>query len=180
MNKHLKPLYDEHDIIVQAAEIARQAGPLALEDGERYASLIRELTGFFRQYADSYHHYKEELILFPEMSRKNELLLGGVVGEMLENHTDFREMLGAVVKFLDRGEHQKARQQLDYYLEALLDHIAVENDEVFPMAETLFSEQELEKLSHRFDDCDRELGTGKKDQWQDLVRKLRKEYTLNI
>jgi hemerythrin-like domain-containing protein len=115
-----------------------------------YEDTVRQLISFFRSYADKYHHYKEEKILFPEMSKRNELLMDGAIKEMLENHEDFREMIRGIEQFLDEKNYSGARQQLEKYTEALLNHIAVENDEVFLMAESIFTEEELKKISHRF------------------------------
>lgn len=158
----VKVLFDEHEIIVLAIDMAKEAGKLISTNKVVYEKLIRDLINFFRLYADQYHHYKEEQILFPEMSKKNELLEDGVIQEMFENHADFRDMIKGIETFLDKKDYEKAQQQLNSYAEALLDHIAVENDEVFQMAESLFDKEELEKIYFRFDDCDREVGEKKK------------------
>ncbi len=163
-------LYQEHAIIVDAVEVAREAEKLIEKDNEAYLQTMKLLLHFFRVYSDQYHHHKEEEILFPEMNKKNELLEDGVVKEMFENHEDFRNMINTIENHLNTGEYVKAQQQLQNYTEALLDHIAVENDEVFQMAETLFDESELERIYFRFEDCDREIG---EQQKTDLVNQLR-------
>jgi len=164
MKNPIKVLFDEHEIIISAIDIAKEADKLIASNEIVYEKLIRDLISFFRLYADQYHHYKEEQILFPEMSKKNELLEDGVIKEMFENHEDFRDMIKNIETFLDKKEYVKAQQQLNSYAEALLDHIAVENDEVFQMAESLFEKEELEKIYFRFDDCDREVGEKKKTE----------------
>ena len=171
-------LYDEHDIIVKAIDIAKQAKLLIGKDDTLYEGLIRQLINFFRSYADRYHHYKEEEILFPEMSKRNELLADGVIQEMLDNHEDFRGMIRNIEKKLDASEFLETQKILETYAEALLDHIAVENDEVFQMAETIFSDNELEKMGHRFLDCDRDLGDQQKKDLQTLVASLRTQLYL--
>lgn len=163
MKNPIKILLQEHDLILSAVDIARQADKLLTKKGEAaYVTVMRQLINFFRNYADHYHHYKEEKILFQEMNKKNELLEEGVIKEMLENHEDFRYMITSIENFLNNKDYMRAQQQLTIYTEALLDHIAVENDEVFQMAETLFEKDELEKLYFRFEDCDREIGEEKK------------------
>jgi len=174
MDKSMKILYDEHDIIVNAIDTARQAKSLIGKDDSRYENSIRSLINFFRSYADKFHHYKEEIILFPEMNKKNELLADGVIKEMFDNHDDFREKIRNIEASLNEKKYLQAQQQLEAYTEALLDHIAVENDEVFQMAETLFSEDELEKIYFRFEDCDRELGNDRKKELVELSEELRK------
>ncbi|MEK6616530.1 MAG: hemerythrin domain-containing protein, partial [Bacteroidota bacterium] len=74
MNKSMKVLFDEHEIIVNAINTTRQAKSLIGKNDAAYEKLITQLIGFFRNYADKYHHFKEEEILFPEMAKRNELL----------------------------------------------------------------------------------------------------------
>ena len=51
----------------------------------------------------------------------------------------------------------------------LLDHIAVENDELFVLTENIISEDELEKIYFLFEDLDREMGLDKKLKLESLV-----------
>ncbi len=177
-NPNIKILYDEHEIIVNAIDVAKQMKPLLEKNTELYETMLRKLILFFRNYADKYHHFKEEEILFPEMNRRNELLEDGVIKEMLENHADFREMIGDIEKNLNDHNYAKANEILVKYTEALLDHIAVENDEVFQMAESIFDNAELEKIGFRFMDCDRDLGEAKKEELKEMTAELRREMFL--
>ena len=156
----LQLLYDEHDVIVRAIGRLRQAANLA---GDRYEPEVRNLIHFFRTYADRYHHFKEEEILFPEMARKSALLDEGILREMFSHHAAFRERIASAERHLDAKEYAAAQAELEAYAGELTDHIAVENEEVFPMAESLLSAAELELIAFRFDDCDRELGREEKE-----------------
>lgn len=179
MNKTLQLLYDEHEIIVNAIYASRQSGTLIGKEDDRYEKNIRELIDFFRSYADQYHHHKEEIILFPEMVKRNEMLEDSVIHEMLENHEDFREMIRDIEKKIDEKKYDDAQKQLNQYTEALLNHIAVENDEVFQMAESLFDDGELDNLGFRFNDCDRELGDTQKQELAECVESIRKNLILD-
>jgi hemerythrin-like domain-containing protein len=151
----------EHDIIKAKLAEARSA----MQNEGNLNEMIFYVE-FFRNYADGYHHHKEEEILFPEMCRRNELLEGGVIEEMLQNHADFRDMLRNLETAVKNGDRAAARAQLETYGEALLDHIAVEDDEVFQMAASLFSDHEIENIYFRFLDVDRERGDAVKSNWE--------------
>ena len=179
MHDPIKMLFDEHAIIVNAVDVARQASSLIGRNDEQYEKITRDLIYFFRNYADKFHHHKEEEILFPEMEKKNELLADGVIKEMFDNHEDFREKIRNIEKHLDGKEFAKAQHQLENYAEALLDHIAVENDEVFQMAETIFDDTELQKIYFRFEDCDSALDKDKKKQLVERIEKIRKELMIS-
>mgnify|MGYP001616597094 CR=1 FL=1 len=162
-------LYCEHDVILDALDAADRIGVLLGKNDEEFLRRAESLLKFFREYGDQYHHKKEEEYLFPEMMKKNELIGEGILAEMLENHSDFREMLARTEKCLKSNLLVEANEIILKYSQALRDHIAVENDEVFQMAETLLTEEECVKLGHRFDDADRELGLERKEELVELA-----------
>jgi hemerythrin-like domain-containing protein len=177
MNNSLKMLFDEHEVISNVIETSKYAASLIGKDDKKYARILRELITFFRSFADNYHHYKEELILFPEIAKKNETAAASIVREMNENHEEFRELIRSVEKEAALKNYTAAQKKLEQYGEALLYHIAVENEELFQMAETLFTSEELKTMQYRFEDCDRELGEKTKKELVDLTESLRKELT---
>lgn len=168
----MKLLFEEHEIILNAVGSTKAARAWLGADPLFYEQTIRSLILFFRDYADRYHHCKEEEILFPEMCRRNELLAGGVIHEMLDNHDTFRQMLAEIEASLVQKKYEATQHQLEEYAEALSDHIAVENEEVFQAAASLFTDAELEKIRFRFLDCDRDLGTGRKEELENSARLL--------
>jgi len=175
MTESTQLLFDEHEIIISAMDIAKENEKLIGKDNVRYENNFRQILAFFKLYADGFHHHKEEEILFPEMSRKNEFLKDGVIKEMLDNHEEFRAMTASIEAFLNKKDYTHTSQQFNLYTEALLDHIAVENDEVFQMAETIFTDDEMEKIYHRFLDCDREIGDEKKKELVNRLDAIRKD-----
>lgn len=150
-------LYQEHEIIKKVIDEVRNVVNAPLKNASEYEKTILEAITFFKTYADKYHHLKEEEILFPAMVQKSELLESGVIKEMLDNHEDFRLIISNIEKSLSEKKYAEVKLLILKYTEALLDHIAVENDEVFQMALTLFSDKELEDVYYRFCDSDREL-----------------------
>ena len=172
MNNSLKVLFEEHDIISAAVEIVRKANKLIGVDDVEYESIVSEIIRFFRVYADQYHHHKEEEILFPEMAKKNELLADGILTEMYDNHAYFRELIQAIEADLAAQEYVEASLKINEYTDALLDHIAVENEELFQAAYSLFTEDELENICYRFMDLDRDLGEMKKKDFIDVLKQI--------
>lgn len=168
MDNALKILYNEHEVIVKAIDIAVNAKELIGRNDEEYEYIISGLVRFFRLYADQYHHHKEEEILFPEMAKRNELMADNIIKEMFINHEDFRELLCAIETDIHTKDYNNAAKKIEQYSEALLNHISVENDELFPAACSLFNEEELENIGFRFADLDRELGETKKEELRKL------------
>ncbi len=173
MNSPIKVLEDEHEIIKSALELAIKMAPLIGVNDELYAESSSKLMVFFKTYTDKYHHQKENLILFPEMIKKYELLGEGIVKEMYENHEDFHDILNTTEELLANKEYSQAQKQFNIYAEALLDHITVENEEVFQIAESLFNSAELETLYFRCIDSDNENGLDIKRELEDLLGQIK-------
>jgi len=169
MNNPVDTLVMEHDIIMSYIDAAKAIHPLAESQVEEYVKRASELVDFFREYADCYHHKKEEAILFPGMSKENELLSEGIIKEMLENHEEFRNDISEIKSALERKDLRTADSILQNYCNKLLDHIAVENDELFQMVSSLIPETEQEKMYFEFVDIDRELGLVQKQKWESLI-----------
>lgn len=172
MNKALEVLYNEHEIIKSVINYREKLTALAKSNAGKYKEIIIELIDFFRNYADKFHHYKEEKLLFPLMCEKNDMLENSIVAEMLENHQDFRKLVKSIESAVESGNYEESNKLLNHYTEMLLDHIAVEDDELFQMAETLFDEGELEKLYYDFQDIDMELGIDIKHDFERMKEKL--------
>jgi hemerythrin-like domain-containing protein len=172
MNKTLEVLYNEHAIIKSIINYRENISAIAISDPAKFKKIIIELTGFFRNYADKFHHYKEEKLLFPLMCEKSEMLENSIIEEMLSNHNDFRDLVKQIESAADMGNYEESSKLLFKYTEMLLDHIAAEDEELFQMAETLFDDNELEKMYFDFQDIDRELGFDIKNEFEKINEKL--------
>ena len=170
MSNPVELLIEEHEVITKALHNVLDLKNLIIADPDKFKSELTKYLWFFRNYADQFHHLKEERILFLQMKNKKTELGDGVIKEMFDNHDDFREMLTEIETFNDGGNLDKAFQQFEKYNNALLDHIAVEEQEIFEIALTIFNQEELEKLSHQFTDTDRDLGMDYKGSMEDMVK----------
>jgi hemerythrin-like domain-containing protein len=175
MNPSNRLLYQEHEIIVNAINLCRDLNLLINNRNDLYVKLAQQLLEFFRKYADGYHHYKEEKILFPLMAKRNEMLDDGILKEVLDQHMDFRDKLQKIEDAIKGNNLLLAQQLFIDYTETLLDHIAIENDEVFQIAESLFSESEAMEINFKYLDCDCQLGESAKKQWSDILIDARTE-----
>jgi hemerythrin-like domain-containing protein len=169
MSNPVELLMQEHEVITKALHNVLDLKPFIVSDPEKFKMEMKSYISFFRNYADNFHHQKEERILFVQMKNKREELADGVIKEMYDNHEDFREMLSEIESLTDEGNYEKAFHQFENYNNALLDHIAVEDFELFQTALSIFSEDELEKLSGQFSDNDRELGNDYKSSMENMV-----------
>jgi hemerythrin-like domain-containing protein len=165
-------MFAEHDVIKQTEEIVNRVEGLWNDEPETYAGIIGKLIEFYGEYADGYHHHKEEEILFPAVSDHPDFTLHEIVEEFLNHHESFREYAAEIREGLEEKDYVAVHKVLHTYLNDLLDHIAAENEELFVLAESLMSEQELETLYFRFMDIDRELGEERKKELEKYPQQI--------
>lgn len=165
-------LITEHDVILDAGDFISLNGDLWKTNPEEYEQNVKQLLNFFSVYADEYHHQKEEEILFPAISKKSETVAAGIVEELLEHHENFRLLIRQIKTTLVNKDFSKTQQLFEKYINLLKDHIAVENDELFPMADDIFNYDELDKLYHKCIDKDREIGTSRKEEFGSRIKNI--------
>lgn len=165
-------LMDEHEIISSVNEIIDGLDKLWETEKDSYTQKVTSLLKFFSEYSDKFHHQKEEKILFKELRDNPDFLLDEILEELEGHHEDFRDTVQQISGALDNEAFDEVQQLLQNYMSDLLDHIAVENDELFIMAETLFSEDELERMYFLFEDLDRELGQQNKEQLVNDIKEM--------
>lgn len=169
MSTPLHMLYEEHDIILRAVNQAKNLSGKWNEDGDFFEQEIRRLVLFFKEYADGFHHRKEEEVLFPAVKDHPDFTLQEIVDEFMQHHEDFRDYAAEVIDAMDSKEYEKGFKILMRYCSELEDHIGAENDELFVLAENLMSPDELERLNFMFMDVDREIGDDKKREMEGSV-----------
>jgi len=65
-------LTDEHILILKGLDFLRIARDKIEKNEHPPKSFFHKAVRFFRNYADKYHHYKEEFLMFGFLARKEE------------------------------------------------------------------------------------------------------------
>lgn len=165
-------LMDEHSVIKKTESIIRGMDQLWVNNPEKYKANVFRLLHFFKEYSDKFHHYKEEEVLFPEMRNHPDFTLDEIIDELEDHHKMFREYAADIKGCIENDQLEKAHDILNKYIHNLLDHIAIEDDELFSMAESIFSPKEFENIYFKFQDIDRELGIDYKEDLEKITRDL--------
>jgi hemerythrin-like domain-containing protein len=169
-------MLDEHEVICKTEAIIENLNQLWESDIEKYTELVTTLISFYREYADSYHHRKEEEVLFPAIKNHPDFVLREIIDEFEQHHEDFRDYTREIEQAIMEGNYEKSYQELNNYLQDLLDHIAAENDELFVLAESLLGEEELETIFFKFKDIDMELGQDRKTELEENISAIEIAY----
>lgn len=179
MNNPLEILTREHKVILKVVHA------LSVIDGELAsgkvidAGLIVDIVAFMRDFADKCHHAKEEDILFPAMEAKGVPHAGcpisGLLGEHARGRTLVKELAEAGEAYA-QGESaaiDDLRGAIGGIRQLYPNHIWKEDEMVFPMAEKLFSAEELEQMKADFDQAEHALGQSH-DAYVKFAEKLEK------
>lgn len=170
-------LRTEHRRIEQML-VALEAAAIEIEASGKAPAFAGDLLDFFRMYADVRHHAKEEAFLFPAMARHG-VGPDGMVGAMSHQHDMGRVHVRDMRRALDRvlGGDVAARAAFatsaHAYVELLRVHIQIEDDELYPVAERLFSSEEQQALLREFhsvDDTNEERA--QYARWETLVARI--------
>jgi hemerythrin-like domain-containing protein len=127
-------------------------------------ALLRKIVAFMRDFADKCHHAKEEAILFPAMEHKGVPPNGCPLEGLTREHAKGRELVGALAAAADACAQGRAdavaamRSAIGGIQQLYPNHIWKEDEMVFPMAERLFSPDELEAIGRQFDQAEESLG----------------------
>jgi len=175
----------EHDNILRFNNVVRRACLGILEGKDVCAEDFRSMVEFVRNYADKYHHGKEEQILFKEMTAHlGQIGTNLITHGMLVEHDLARLYISELETALDRYHlNFSVDARLDIiaaavgYTKLLKRHIDKENSVVYPYAEKRLPEEVLESINARaetFEIQAEKRGTQKK--YLDVLAMLESKY----
>lgn len=113
---------------------------------------LDKLFLFFREFADAYHHQKEEQALFPALEEAG-LPPQGPVAVMLHEHTIGRNLLRKLREALPRVDADAAFE----YIEMLRSHIDKENEVLFQIAKRMLSSADDRKMTEMFAEAEQAM-----------------------
>ena len=177
-NNPVKTLAAEHKVIERVEIVVNLLDRLWETEPVQYKEFITKLIRFFKDYSDIYHHQKEETVLFPELDAHPEFFLHAIIHELEAHHEAFRDSVKEIENALNQDEFVITHSILKQYINDLLDHIAVENEELFIMAENMFSVRELENMYFKFKDIDAELGEDIKTELENIPKEIEHYFAL--
>jgi hemerythrin-like domain-containing protein len=172
-------LSSEHRVIERVIN-ALDAAADRLEAGKPVRpGFFLDAVRFIRDFADGYHHGKEEGVLFETMARNGMPLDDGPIGMMLYEHDRARELTSGLSGAADRlaaGDAGAADAVIDYaraYGALLTQHIYKEDNILFPMAARAIPPGDQDEVLDAFGRIEGEqASSGPKTFYLDLAQAL--------
>ncbi len=147
-----KALRSEHETILSVIACLRAACTAARSEDRFDMDTFRQGVDFIRNYADAWHHAKEEVHLFPALQTAGMPSDGGPIGVMLSEHEVGRLHVKAISDSLDAvasgdaSARGTAVENALAYAALLEAHIAKEDGILFEMADRMLPEDEHRRL----------------------------------
>lgn len=146
-------LENDHEHILQLIEVMYNMAKVKSNDTNDIESVIT----IIRDYADGFHHAKEENLLFPAMMEKGFSSEQGPIAVMLHDHELGRKfvqgMTAGLLQYRNGATEalDKIYQNMLNYGQLLQNHIAKENNILFRMADNALSIGDQQQLLKEFE-----------------------------
>ncbi len=157
-------LVDEHRLVRKYLDTLGIAIDLMGTGGELSRDFLEKTLDFSNTFLDSYHHYKEEYVIFVKLAEKKGGSIDPQIVSLRDQHergrTFIKAISSAVDGYLDGSEVKKAKlfENLGYFYQLQKQHLNRENHVFFPMAREAFSEAEMEGFVEEFMKEEERLG----------------------
>ena len=148
------------------------------------AEVLSQLVYFIRDFADRYHHGKEEAYLFPLLQRAGFVRTGGPLGAIEREHQIeselTREMFRAVEGYAeaDPAAIQRFIDSARRYIDHLLSHIDKEDAILLRLADEILDDEDRALLSEGFKQAEAKLGPGANEKYDEIATTLEEKWAL--
>lgn len=149
----IRKLVDEHVLIKRVVACVPglvETVDVASEDDRR---LVADTVDFITNYADRYHHAKEEDVLFTYFDADLEILQ-----VMHEDHEGARAHVRAILAALENRDGDAVKDHLAAWHDLLTQHIRKEDEILYPWMDRLLSMTQVGTLFAAFQQTDAEFG----------------------
>lgn len=164
MEKTTKILVDEHKNILKVVDILENECDAADSGKHIDEKFFRKAIYFIRNYADKFHHAKEEAIQFKELCKDSvqENMHCNPIEQMLHEHDLGRGFVKAMEEGIKARNRQEILTNTREYIQLIRDHIYKEDNILYPMSDDALSKETQKSMLKKFVDADNKKEKAKK------------------
>jgi hemerythrin-like domain-containing protein/ferredoxin len=166
----LRRLVEEHTCIKRVLALIPQLTAELPAGLEKRRERLTEVLAFIRGYADTYHHAKEEDILFGFFDRQAE-----IIQTFINEHQAGRAHVGAAAAALSAGDGATVTAELKAYAGLLQEHIRKEDEILYPWMDRKLPDTDIGHLFARFAEVDQRFA-GKPAAFEAWVARCEQEF----
>lgn len=167
-------LSEEHQNILKVIDaVLKECNEIEGGGKDLDKEYFTKVVDFIKNYADRYHHAKEEDILFKVMLENAEGMHCNPIPVMLHEHDEGRHYVKGLEEGLANSDRGLILTNASGYCHLLRDHIYKEDNILYPMAEEALSEELKEEVQAKYKKVNDELFSDKELQkYLDLVSSI--------
>jgi len=166
-------LSDEHQNILKVVRAIENECGLLRNGKDLDKAFFEGVTDFIKNYADRFHHSKEEDILFKEMCSDTVQLHCNPTTQMLYEHDTGRQYVKGLEEALGEDDVPRVIENAMGYALLLQDHIQKEDNILYPMAEQALDDETKRSMLKKFIEVEgNRFPEGTKEYYVALAREL--------
>tara|TARA_Y100000034_G_scaffold46233_1_gene56879 strand:- start:24347 stop:24862 length:516 start_codon:yes stop_codon:yes gene_type:complete len=152
MGKITKILVDEHKNILKLTEfIEKECESEKDIDKDFFIKAIY----FIKNYADKFHHAKEEDILFVELCKDEVQMHCNPIDQMLSEHDLGRNFIKETEIGIKENNNEKIIENAMNYVNLIKEHIYKEDNILYPMSDEVLDKKTQKDILDRFSKADK-------------------------
>ncbi|WP_136516259.1 hemerythrin domain-containing protein [Geomonas edaphica] len=170
-------LKDEHQLILRMLALLEKNARLTEEGTFKDYQFYLDGVDFIRNYADRFHHAKEEDVLFEALVANGMPRANSPVAAMLMEHDLGRAFVKGMEEAATRALNGEAGQEEAIvsnargYLELLREHIGKEDDILYPLAERVLPEGVRPEIVAKYQAAEEKAVKGLEEHYRSVVEK---------
>jgi hemerythrin-like domain-containing protein len=181
------PLYNlkhEHRVIERAIRALEGMSVRIASGGEVPAEALVQIVDFISEFADRFHHRKEEEFLFPALRSKGITDEGGALGLMHRQHEIERTLMSELrqaIEALDQGSEVASQLFVEgahRYIDLLIGHIELEDSVLFRLADEVLEEADKKSIGDAFRQTANEIGLDTIEKYEKLASDLERAWAI--
>jgi len=178
-------LVEEHKLILRVLALLEKNAPRTAEGTYTNYRFYLDAVDFIRNYADRFHHAKEEDVLFEALVANGMPRENSPVAAMLMEHDKGRAFVAAMEQGArdalagNPGSNLIIAENAGNYLELLREHIAKEDDILYPLAERVIPESARDAILNGYAAAEAKTPADFTRRYADLVAGYEAETVLN-
>jgi hemerythrin-like domain-containing protein len=177
-----RALVTEHRLILRMIALLEKYAPRTAEGNYINWQFYLDGIDFIRQYADRFHHAKEEDVLFKALIENGMPKDNSPVAAMLMEHNQGRNFVRAMedaVHVAQTGRtdaYQTITDNALGYAALLRDHISKENDILYPLAERVIPDSMRAGILNGYQAAEGQMSTDLCKHYQQIVEQYEHEH----
>jgi hemerythrin-like domain-containing protein len=168
-------LKDEHQLILRMLALLEKNARLTAEGKFNDFRFYLDGVDFIRNYADRFHHAKEEDVLFEALIENGMPRANSPVAAMLMEHDLGRAFVAGMEEAATRALNGEAGQQEAIvtnalgYLDLLREHISKEDEILYPLAERVIPVEMRDSILKGYQRAEESARAGLEEHYRAIV-----------